>query len=610
MSPSVLSQRLPRLVRNLVVALAPFALIGSDLQARRADAVAPSEAHVLVTVAESSGFRVTGRYEEVERLCAAFARAWRGRARCTEFGRSPEGRPLLALAASDAGVLTPEAARERNVPVMLVQGGIHAGEIDGKDAGFLALRELLSGSAAPRALESFVLVFVPVFNVDGHERFGRWNRPNQNGPEEMGWRTTAGNLNLNRDYAKADAPEMRAMLRLLEAWDPILYVDLHATDGAQFEHDIANLVEPTYAGDPALQPAGWKLVRDLNRSLGAQGSLPLEFYPLLVDADDPASGFRAGAPTPRFSTGYWALRNRYALLVETHSWKDYPTRVRITRNVIVELADQMRRHGAAWRALAQAADERARTLGGQEVPLEYDARSRSTLIDFRGYAYTRERSEVSAALATRYDPGRPMIWRVPFWNQIYARVSVRAPGGGYVVPPAWAAWLGERLALHGIEFERLPASAEDSPVETFRATRVTLAKGTLEGRTTASFEGQWKPERRDLPAGSLFVPIAQPKARLVLALLEPLSTDSFAAWGFFNAAFEAKEYMEAYVAEQVASEMLARDPAIAAAFRQRLAQDAQFAQDPAARLEFFYRRHPSWDERRDLYPVYRVAKVP
>ncbi|MDP0983616.1 M14 family zinc carboxypeptidase, partial [Klebsiella variicola] len=89
-----------------------------------------------------------------------------------------------------------------------------------------------------------VLVFVPVFNADGHERFGPWNRPNQRGPEQMGWRVTAQNLNLNRDYAKADAPEMQAMLGLVRAWDPLAIVDLHTTDGAQFRHDIAVMVEP------------------------------------------------------------------------------------------------------------------------------------------------------------------------------------------------------------------------------------------------------------------------------------------------------------------------------------------------------------------------------
>src|SRR5690606_23344091 len=135
------------------------------------------------------------------------------------------------------------------LPVLLVQGGIHAGEIDGKDAGFLALRQVLEGEAAPGALEELVWIFVPVFNVDGHERFGAWNRPNQRGPREMGWRTTARNHNLNRDYTKADSPEMQAMLRLVGEWDPILYVDLHATDGARFEHDVAIQVEPLHSGD-------------------------------------------------------------------------------------------------------------------------------------------------------------------------------------------------------------------------------------------------------------------------------------------------------------------------------------------------------------------------
>jgi hypothetical protein len=137
----------------------------------------------LETVAERSGFRITGRYDEVERLCAELAKAFPGAVRAFEFGRTPEGRPMLALAVSKSGALTPDDARERGVPVMVAQGGIHAGEIDGKDAGFLAVREMLQGKAAKGALDSFVLVFVPVFNVDSHERFGRYNRPNQNGPE-------------------------------------------------------------------------------------------------------------------------------------------------------------------------------------------------------------------------------------------------------------------------------------------------------------------------------------------------------------------------------------------------------------------------------------------
>jgi hypothetical protein len=144
-------------------------------------------------------------------------------------------------------------------------------------------------------------------------------------------------------------------------------------------------------------------------------------------------------------------------------------------------------------------------------------------------------------------------------------------------------------------------------VEAFRATKVTFATSPFEGHFTAKLEGQWKEEKLDIPAGSLIVPIAQPKARLILTLLEPLAGDSYASWGFFNAAFEQKEYMEPYVAEQVAKDMLASDPKVAAEFKQRLATDAAFAKDPQARLEFFYKRHPSYDQRLNLYPVMKIA---
>src|SRR3712207_4411632 len=149
---------------------------------------APAE---LTTHAERSGFQETGRYEEVVRLCAAFQKAFPKEVRSIEFGRTPEGRPMLALAVSRSGALTPNEARKRNVPVLLVQGGIHAGEIDGKDAGFLALREALENKEPNDPLAKQVVLFVPVFNVDGHERFRAWNRPNQRGPREMGWRTTS-----------------------------------------------------------------------------------------------------------------------------------------------------------------------------------------------------------------------------------------------------------------------------------------------------------------------------------------------------------------------------------------------------------------------------------
>jgi len=564
----------------------------------------------LKTVAEYSGFQQTGRYGEVEALCRRFEEHHPKQVRCFEFGRTPENRPMLALAVSNTGALTPEAAKLRKIPVLLVQGGIHAGEIDGKDAGFLALREVLEGKAAPGALDKQVLLFVPVFNVDGHERFGQWNRPNQRGPVEMGWRSTAQNYNLNREYMKADTPEMQHMLALVNAWDPLAYVDLHVTDGAQFEPDISIQVEPVHAGDAALRVAGTALRDGVLADLAKQGSDPKPFYMSFAEEDNPQSGFVDSTPNPRFSHGYFLLRNRFGVLVETHSWKDYATRVRITRNTIVSLLSQMAQHGAAWRQTAMEADLRAKQLAGSVLPLSYRTTEKSRMIAFRGYAYTRTPSDVSGALMTRYDEKTPQIWHVPLRDEIVPDLQVAAPKAGYLVPRAQAAMVGAKLRQHGIVYQEMRSIVARQKVEIFRATQVKFGAQSFEGRQTAAVQGEWQKEERLVDAGVLYVPVNQPKARLVMALLEPRAPDSLLAWGSFNTAFERKEYMEDYVAEDVARAQLAADPALAAQFRQKLADEPAFARNPHARLEFFARRHASWDERLNLYPVMRVDVAP
>lgn len=561
----------------------------------------------LTTVSEHSGFLKTGRYDEVIQLCVAFQKAHPKAVRCIDFGRTPEGRPMKALIATRTGAFTPAEAKKRSVPVQLIQGGIHSGEIDGKDAGFLALRETLEGKAAKGALDKQVLLFVPVFNIDGHERFGKWNRPNQRGPEEMGWRTTAQNYNLNRDYAKADSPEMQAMLALVNAWDPIAYIDLHVTNGAKFEHDIAIMVEPVHGGDAPLRAAGRALRDGVIADLAKAGSLPLPFYPSFTVGDDPTSGVVDGVSPPRFSTGYFLTRNRLGMLVETHSWKDYPTRVRITRNTVISCLDHVAKFGREWMKVAQEADARAAKAGGEPVTLTYKASDKSRTIDFRGYEYIRTMSDVSGALMTRYDETKPQIWKVSVRDDVQPDMTVTAPRGGYIVPAAHAAAVAARLSQHGIAYRKLGKPISKAALETFRADKTTLSAQSTEGHQRLTLQGSWKPEARDISAGSLFVPIAQAKSLLVMSLLEPLAPDAMVAWGDFNNAFERKEYMEAYVAEDVAREQMAANPALAEDFRKRLASDTEFAKSPSARLDFFYRRHSSWDEQFNLYPVMRTA---
>ena len=606
----MIRSRIAALGRALLGSIVPAALLAActtPLQ-QPPGGGAPAAPPSLVAEAERSGFQRTGRYDEVERLCRGFEQTYPGRARCITFGTTPEGRPMLAIAASADGVLDPDAARNQRRPVILFQGGIHPGEIDGKDGGFWALRELFEGKLAPGALSAVTAVFVPVFNADGHERFGPNQRPNQRGPEQTGFRTTAQNLNLNRDYMKAEAPEMQAMLALLEAWDPVVQADLHTTDGAKFEHDVAVLVAPDVPRSGGLDVAARGLSGAIQARLAALGHLPLPFYPWFRKPEDPLSGFSTEPGPPRYSQSYAAARNRIGILVETHSWATNERRVRAVHDFLAALFEHAAASATALRDAVDAADAAGARLGGTTVALTYRPTTTSRPIDFRGYAYEKRPSDVSGGTWLVYDESRPEIWRVPLFDQLEPDLSVTAPLGGYVVPAAHAGWVAAKLRLHGLRWQVMPAARPAFPVEVFRADEVSFGK-SYEGRTSAKVKGSFRTETRDLTKGSLFVPIAQPRALLLLHLFEPLAPDSLVAWGFFNAAFEQKEYMEDYVVEEEARKMMAASPALRAEFEARL-RDPAFAKSPAARLDFFYQRHPARDQQLNMVPVLRVAASP
>ncbi len=567
---------------------------------------APSD---LRTTAERTGYAETGRYEEVERLCLGLQRRFPGRARCVAFGTTPAGRTMRALVLSGDGVLDPAAARARGRPVLLAQGAIHAGELDGKDAFLQVARELLEEPGGG-VLSRVTAVLVPVLNVDGHERFGPSHRPNQRGPAAGGWRTTAQNLNLNRDYVKADAPETRALLALLDAWDPILFADFHVTDGAQFQHDVAIIVEPRLGYGEPLRAAGQALQDALFARLEAQGHLPIDFYPGFLKEDDPASGFSHGVAAPRFSEDYWAARNRLGVLVEAHSWRTYPERSALARHVLRDLLSLTAERGRAWRQAARRAEAADGALAGGPIVLTWEATPDTTTIPFRGYAWERVTSPVSGQAYLRWDESRPLTLQVPMRDQVVPAVSVTLPAGGWLVPAPVAGPVQERLRAHGIRYERLPAARRGLQAEVFRASEAIFEPRPFEGRQGLRVKGAWAPEAVDLEAGALFVPVDQPRARLAAYLLEPASPDSLLAWGFFNAWFERKEYVEDYVLEPWAAERLASDPAIRAAYEARLASDPGFAKDGAARLDFFARLHPSFDATWNRYPVVRIAGRP
>ncbi|MEZ5275749.1 MAG: M14 family metallopeptidase [Opitutaceae bacterium] len=306
--------------------------------------VTPSE---LTDLADSPDYAETLAY--LERLCHASDRL-----ELEVFGRTGEGRDLYVVIARSE-----DQSEDR--PIVLAQAGIHSGEIDGKDAGLMLLRDMAVGGKG-EILEKVDFLFVPVFNLDGHERRSLYNRPNQRGPIHQGWRTTARNLNLNRDYLKADSPEMRAMLGLIREWEPDLYLDLHVTDGIDYQYDIT-FGYNGYDGNPAWSPriGAWldEILRpEATKALLDGGHIPGRLV-FAADDRDPAKGIGLGSTMPRFSDGYGDLRHLPTILVENHSLKPYRQRV-LGTYVFLEGVLRCVGENAASLKAAIAADREAR----------------------------------------------------------------------------------------------------------------------------------------------------------------------------------------------------------------------------------------------------------
>ncbi|HKU72432.1 MAG TPA: M14 family metallopeptidase [Pyrinomonadaceae bacterium] len=558
------------------------------------------------THAESTDYRETPNYDDT----IAFARRLAHASSIIEyegFGFSGQGRELPLIIASETQTFTAAAAKAEGKAVVLIQACIHSGEPDGKDAGFALLRDIAITQTITGILNNVVLLFIPIYNTDGHERSSPYNRINQNGPADMGWRTTATYQNLNRDYMKADTPETRAWLSLWHQWHPDLFIDCHVTDGADYRCNITYHHEHHDGVDNAVLEWERDVFDDKVKSATAAAGNVISWYLEFIDNRDLERGTRDFNGSPRFSTGYVPLRNRPGILIETHMIKDYRSRVIGTYDFLKAALVEVNRDPERLRKIGREADERTRAVGqvydpDASFPIDFELTDEATPFAVKAFNYETEQSDVSGDLRVVY--GRePLDLTVPMYQTFRVKTAV-APPLRYIVPAQWTQVI-DVLKAHGVRMKTL-AAFRSIEVESYRFTNVRWPHEPFEGRHMPHFDVEQTVDTRVFPPGSQIVPVNQALGRVILNLLEPHAPDSLARWGFFNAIFEEKEYAEHYVLEALAREMMANDPALEQEFRQLLATDTEFAASPSARLRFFYRRSPYWDPQMNLYPVGRI----
>lgn len=560
-----------------------------------------------ITPAEKSNFETTPSYDEtmawLKKLCDSSPLL-----KMISIGKSVEGREIFMIVASTEKNTSAESLKISTKPLFLAQAGIHSGEIDGKDASMMLLRDIAFGTKK-ELIDKVNFLFIPILSVDGHERSSPFNRPNQRGPENMGWRTNAQNLNLNRDYAKLDTKELRAVVQVMNDYNPSLYMDIHVTDGADYQYDVTYDCSDTNSYSPS--SASWlskTFKPSVDNELKASGHIPGPFLNAVGNF-----GFGEGnlsfKGTPRYSADYGDLRHIPSILIENHSLKPYKQRVLGT---YVLLEGSLKILAKDGKALKQNI-EKDKLLRADKLPMAWKSpQEDGKLIANSSIELLAVDSKIVKSTVTNADYvewlGKPITTKISNFVENEPIDFVSRPKGYWI--PASNDEVIARLKLHGIQMKTI-AKPEEVNVEMYR---ITDHRFEDDNKRVQPFEGHFQVNAKAkvelhtqlFPSGSVFISTDQPLGDLAMLLLEPLSKDSFFSWGFFHSIFQRTEYMESYIMEPLAKKMLDESPELRKEFELKKTQDPAFAKNQNAMLTWFYSKTKYYDSRYLLYPVGRV----
>lgn len=476
-----------------------------------------------VTRAEASQYLETTRYDEVVAFVEELAQRSE-RVALSWFGYTTEGRrlPLVVV----GGPADPSALRADGRLRVFVQANIHAGEVCGKEAMLMLLRDLAQGAHAAWA-DSIVLIVAPLYNADGNERVSLYNRPAQNGPlGGMGQRPNAQGYDLNRDHMKLDSPEARALVRLMNAYDPHVAVDLHTTNGSYHAYHL------TYS--PPLHPATPEALLHtlradwlpaVTQAIRARYGWHFYYY---GNVPPPRSGVERGWYTfdhrPRFNNNYVGLRGRFAILSEAYAYASFEERVLSTKAFVEEILAYAAARATALRRATEQAD--ALPVAGTTIPVRAAfARSETPVEILMGAVEETVNPFSGAPLLVRQDVVQPEV--MPEFGTFAPEETVVAPRA-YLVPPSQTR-VRDLVEAHGLRYEVLAEAAEHA-AEAFLVDSVRVAERPFQGHNEQTLLGHYVAGRHTLPAGTWRVPTNQPLGRLLVLLLEPRSDDGVAAW--------------------------------------------------------------------------------
>jgi len=519
-----------------------------------------------------------------------------------EAGTTDIGQPLHEVVVSLDGDAEPASVRGKNRRVVFIQNGIHPGEPEGIDACMALVRDYVQQKELRRQLADVTLVVIPVYNVDGMLARNATTRANQNGPAEYGFRGNARNLDLNRDYLKQDSRNARSFAQLFRRWQPDVFVDTHTSDGADYQYTMTLIATQKDKLHPALSEyLRHSLLPALYGGMEKRRTVMTPYVDFEGRTPD-ARGLVGFLETPRYATGYTTLFNCLGFITETHMLKAYAPRVRAQYDFLDLMVRTVHAQAAALGQAHAAADAQLRTQTTFPLAWQLDTTA-ADKVSFRGYEGSLKPSAVSGQPRLYYDRARPYVRTINYYNTFRPSVSVEKPVA-YLIPQAWGEVL-DRLRLSGVQLGRLSRDTVLT-ADTYYIADYKTGPRPYEGHYVhTAVEVRTESLPRAFRQGDFVAYLDQPAARYLVEALEPQATDSFFAWGFFDGILQQKEYFSDYVFEDIAAELLRRDPALKARLERLTAQNAVFAKSGAAQLDWVYRQSPYYEKSHLCYPVAR-----
>ena len=491
-------------------------------------------------------------------------------------------------------------SKKQNIPVILINNGIHPGEPDGIDATMMLIRDLALGKI--KVPQNTKVAGIEAYNISGMQRRGKFSRANQNGPEEHGFRGNARNFDLNRDFIKNDTENAKAFQEIFHWLKPIYFIDNHVSNGADYQYTFTYISTNkerlgnslgTYFHQE-MQP---KLIQNMEKSK------ILNVPYVNIHGDSPDEGFPAFMDSPRYATGYTTLFNIPGTVAETHMLKPYQDRVKATYEYMrhsINFVDENYKEISK-----KMMEELTNYLPNKKYAIRWKLDStKYSFIDFKGYEAGKKPSEISGKPRLFYDRNKPFTRKVKFFDTYKADKEIVIPS--YYVIPKSEGKIIENLKRNQIKFKELQSDSLIT-VESYKIVDFKTVKNPYEGHylhfdTQVSSELKTKKFRK----GDYLVSTKQSGVKFLLETLEPEAVDSYFNWNFFDGILGQKEYFSDYVFEDTAAELLKTNKALKTAFELKKASDANFAEDGAAQLDWVYKNSEYYEGTVNQYPIYRI----